>query len=120
VGLTRDITRFIAQEGRCYVLSAGSLLTGDAIPAEFPLRAAALTDAPDVLYDGGSAVAAPDGTWMVEPVSGDERLVIVEIDRARVRGERQNFDPAGHYFRSDIFNVTIDRTPREPVEFVDE
>ena len=27
VGLTEDITRFIAREGRCYVLSAGALLT---------------------------------------------------------------------------------------------
>lgn len=120
VGLTKDITRFIAKEGRCYVLSAGSLLTQEAIPVEFPLRQAALSDAPEMLYDGGSAVAAPDGTWVVEPIAGEETLVIAEIDPARVRGERQNFDPAGHYFRSDIFGVTVDRTPGEPVEFIDE
>ncbi len=119
VGLTEDITRFIAKEGRCYVLSVGSLLTQDAIPDDFPIRAAALADAPDMLYDGGSAVAAPDGTWVVEPVAGEERLVVADIDPARVRGERQNFDPAGHYFRSDIFGVTVDRTPLEPAEFVD-
>jgi nitrilase len=96
------------------------LLTQGDIPTEFPLRAAALAGAPDVLYDGGSAVAAPDGTWVIEPVSEDERLVIAEIDPARVRGERQNFDPAGHYFRSDVFGVTVDRTAREAAEFVDE
>ena len=120
VGLTQDITRFIAKEGRCYVLSAGSLLTRDSIPAEFPIREAALAGTPEMLYDGGSAVAGPDGTWVAEPVSGEEQLVIVEIDPARVRGERQNFDPAGHYFRSDIFSVTVDRTPGEPAEFRDE
>lgn len=119
VGLTQDITRFIAKEGRCYVLSAGSLLTQDAIPAGFPLRTAALAGAPEMLYNGGSAVAAPDGTWVIEPVAGDEGLVIAEIDPARVRGERQNFDPAGHYFRSDVFGVTVDRTPGEPVKFID-
>jgi nitrilase len=119
VGLTQDITRFIAKEGRCYVLSAGALLTQDAIPAEFPIRDAALADAPEMLYDGGSAVAGPDGSWVAEPVSGEERLVIADIDLARVRGERQNFDPAGHYFRSDVFGLTVDRKPLEPAEFVE-
>ncbi len=56
---------------------------------------------------------------MIEPVAGDEGLVIAEIDPARVRGERQNFDPAGHYFRSDVFSVTVDRTPGEPAKFID-
>ncbi len=120
VGLTQDITRFIAQEGRCYVLSAGALLAQDSIPAEFPIRAAALEGAPDMMYDGGSAVAAPDGSWVVEPVAGEERLVVAEIDLARVRGERQNFDPAGHYFRGDVFQVTVNRRPIEPVAFEDD
>ena len=117
VGLTEEITRFIAKEGRCYVLSAGSLLTRDAIPAEFPIRDAALLDAPEMLYNGGSAVAGPDGSWVVEPVAGDERLVIADIDPARVRGERQNFDPTGHYGRSDVFRLDVDRRRRPPVVF---
>ncbi len=118
VGLTRDITRFIAREGRCYVLSAGALLARAAVPDGFPLKDAAF-GADDLIYDGGSAVAAPDGSWVVEPVSGDERLVTAEIDLARVRGERQNFDPAGHYFRADVIDVRVDRRRREPARFQD-
>jgi len=117
-GLTQDITRFIALEGRCYVLSAGALLRADSIPSEFPLRDDSLSEG-ELLYDGGSAIAAPDGSWVVEPVAGDERLVVGEIDAALVRGERQNFDPAGHYFRGDVIKVQVDRSRLDPVSFSD-
>jgi nitrilase len=119
VDLTKDITRFIAMEGRCFVLSAGALLTNDAVPDDFPLKRAATADS-DIAYNGGSAIAAPDGSWIVEPVADEERLVVADIDPARVRGERQNFDPAGHYFRGDVINVSVDRTRLEPVTFTDD
>ncbi len=119
VGLTQDITRFIAKEGRCFVLSAGALLTAGDIGAEFPLRDAALAGGEEWLYDGGSAIAGPDGAWVIEPVARNEGLVIADIDLGAVRAERQNFDPAGHYFRGDIFGVTVDRRRLEPSEFRD-
>jgi len=116
VALTKDITRFIAMEGRCFVLSAGALLSDDAIPDGFPLKEAAFASS-EVVFDGGSAIAAPDGSWLVEPVAGIEQLVVADIDPAMVRGERQNFDPAGHYFRGDVINVSVDRSRIEPVSF---
>ena len=114
VGLTQDITRFIAREGRCYVLSAGALLTADAIPDDFPLRAESL-DGETMLYDGGSAIAAPDGSFLVAPVAAEEGLVLADINAALVRGERQNFDPAGHYFRGDVIRVDVDRRRLDPL-----
>jgi nitrilase len=119
VRLTRDITRFIALEGRCFVLSASALLRPDDVSTSFPLRDAALANAPALFYDGGSAVAAPDGKWLVEPVSGEERLVVAEIDPRRVREERQNFDPAGHYARPDVFSLTVDRRRLSAARHVD-
>ena len=118
VGLTKEITRFIAMEGRCYVLSAGSLLSAASIPETFPARDASL-ESSELLFNGGSAIAGPDGRWIVEPVDGEEGLVIADIDVAMVRGERQNFDPAGHYFRGDVIGVTVDRSRRDPVTFQD-
>ncbi len=117
--LTRDITRFIAREGRVFVLSAGVLLHTDDIAADFPLRDAVLAGGPRLLYDGGSAIAGPDGRWVVEPVAGEERLVAADIDLARVREERQNFDPTGHYSRPDVFDVRVDRRRRSAATYVD-
>lgn len=117
VGLTRDITRFIALEGRCYVLSAGSLLFPDSVPDEFPVKEASLDGEHPLLYNGGSAIAGPDGRWIVEPVREEEGLVIADVDVALVRGERQNFDPAGHYFRGDVISVEVDRTRLRPSTF---
>jgi nitrilase len=116
--LTEDITRFIAKEGRCYVLSAGAILRDTDVATAFPLKEASF-DRPEMAYNGGSAIAAPDGSWLVAPVAGEERLVIADIDVATVRGERQNFDPAGHYFRSDVFSVTVNRRRLEPGTFTE-
>ena len=116
---TRDITRFIAREGRVFVLSAGVLLHTDDISADFPLRDRVLAGGPQLMYDGGSAIAGPDGEWIVAPVAGEERLVAADIDLARVREERQNFDPTGHYSRPDVFDVRVDRRRRAAATFRD-
>ncbi len=102
---TTDITRFIALEGRVFSLAAGSLISRADVPDDFPL--AAQLPAGD-WTDGGGAIAGPDGKWLKEPASS-EGLVIAGVDGSRVREERQNFDPVGHYGRPDIFTLNVDR-----------
>ncbi|MFI0975698.1 carbon-nitrogen hydrolase family protein [Streptomyces sp. NPDC021093] len=114
---TRDITRFIAQEGRVYSLAAGALFSYADIPSDFPFRDR-LADRVS-RCDGGSALAGPDGEWIVAPVSGQELLLTADIDPAAVRAERHNFDPVGHYSRGDVFDVRVDRTRHTPARFHD-
>jgi nitrilase len=118
-GLTDDISRFIAREGRCYVLSAAQMLSAEAIPDDAPLRQEALRGETGFFYPGGSAIASPDGSWLVEPVYGVESLVMAEIDLDVVRGERENFDPAGHYFRPDVIDVRVDRSRHQAARFTE-
>ena len=114
---TIDITRFIALEGRVYSLAAGTLLSRADVPDDFPL-AGALPDGD--WADGGSAIAAPDGRWLREPVGGTEGLVAADVDLARVREERQNFDPTGHYARADVFELRVDRRRLGVARFSDD
>ena len=114
---TIDITRFVALEGRVFSLAASTILGRTDIPADFPLA----DELPAGDYtDGGSAIAAPDGSWLVEPVADDERLVVADVDLARVREERQNFDPAGHYARADVFQLRVDRRRQSVVALGDD
>ena len=105
---TEDITRFAAREGRSYVLSVSSLMrrgdVSEAAPMADELRAAL----PEVSGDGGSCIANPDGSWLVEPVVGEEQLVLAELDHAFVRRERQNFDVSGHYARPELLHIELD------------
>lgn len=119
--LTQDITRFIALEGRIFSLAASGLLSLDDVPSDFPLRdELEAQDQATTYHTGGSAIAAPDGTWIMEPVEGDERLVVADVDLDAVRRERHNFDPVGHYSRPDVFDVRIDRRRRDAAVFIDE
>lgn len=116
--LTRDITRFAALEGRCFVISAGATMTLDDIPPSFVLRDALPEDG-SCLPSGGSAIAGPDGNWIVEPRTHERGLIIAELELDAVTRERHNLDVAGHYHRPDVFRVEVDRTRRDTVAFVD-
>jgi len=117
---THDLTRFMVKEARSYVISASGLMRAADIPSNTPHRDAIVEDAPDFFANGGSCIAGPDGQWVVEPVVGEEKLIVATLDHARVREERQNFDPAGHYSRPDVTRLTVNRQRQSTVAFVEE
>ena len=115
---TADITRFIAREGRSYVMSVSGLLRRADIPDDTPHVELLRERLPDVMANGGTCIAAPDATWLVEPVADEERLVVATIEHHRVREERQNFDPTGHYGRPDVLHLTVNRERQSSVRFL--
>jgi len=114
---TENITRMIAQESRSFVISVSSLMRKSDFPSATPHLDFILKDCPDVLADGGSCIAGPDGKWILEPVPMTEGLLIQNLDFNRVLEERQNFDPIGHYSRPDVLKLTVNRERLHSVEY---
>lgn len=116
---THDITRFIAKEGRSYVVSVSALMRPCDVPEGTPMRDLMLDGAPAFMANGGSCVAAPDGSWVLEPQTEVEKVFIATLDHAKVLEERHNFDPVGHYSRPDVTHLRINRTRQSTVSFDD-
>ncbi len=117
--LTRDITRFVAKESRSYVLSISGLMRPEDFPADTPSLEEILSDGEPLLANGGSCISAPDGEWLIPPVTGCEALLVAELDHCKVREERQNFDPTGHYSRPDVTNLVVNRSRQALARFED-
>ena len=115
---TADITRFIAKESRSYVISVSSLLQREHITDDIPHQKMIIANCPEVLADGGSCIAAPDGSWLVAPYQ-EETLRYAELDYTMILRERQNFDPSGHYSRPDVTQLHVNRKRQRTVEFED-
>ncbi len=115
---TSDIARFIALEGRVFVVLASGLISADTVPEEFPFHHL-IRDKPGGFYNGGSCIVAPDGGWVVEPRVGEEALLVADLDPARVAAARHTIDPAGHYARPDVFAVTVDRRRQQAAAYTD-
>ncbi len=114
---TKDLTRFIAQESRSYVIAVSGLMRPTDIPQDTQFRAELVATGRDFFANGGTAMAAPNGDWVIVPQIGNEGLYTATIDHAKVREERQNFDLAGHYARPDVTQLVVDRTRQSTVKF---
>ncbi len=106
---TQDITRFIAREGRTYVISVSSLMKKSDFPKDTPYLNEIQSKAPNILANGGSCIANPDGSWLVQPIAEKHGVFTAEISLSKVFEERQNFDPSGHYARPDVTTLKVNR-----------
>ncbi|MEM9672573.1 MAG: carbon-nitrogen hydrolase family protein [Bacteroidota bacterium] len=114
---TQDITRFIAQESRSYVISVSGLMRKSDIPDEIPHTQLIRENSNEYLANGGSCVASPNGQWLLEPQVGEEGLYTATLDHQKVREERQNFDPSGHYSRPDVTQLIVNRERQSVLKF---
>ncbi|MFA5966526.1 MAG: carbon-nitrogen hydrolase family protein [Sphingomonas sp.] len=112
-------SRHYAFEGRCFVLAAGTIQHRDDLLAGLDLvggdsdAAALLMGLPDgMLQSGGSMIIAPDGSVLA---AGDSEpdLLVADLDLAMIGRGLTALDTDGHYARPDIFELHVDRRPRE-------
>jgi len=117
---TEDLTPMLAKEGRSYCVSVSSLMRDTDVPSTMPFAAEIHSAIGEMPANGGSCIAAPDGSWVLAPEAGVENVRYAELDAQLVREERQNFDPAGHYSRPDVTRVVVNRQRQSIAEFIDQ
>jgi nitrilase len=95
----------IARESRAYVVAPAHFQRESAYPDDFPL--AAEIEGAGTIGRGGSAILAPDGSYLAGPLYDEEGILYAELDPTRLLAERQRFDPVGHYSRPDVLQLTV-------------
>ena len=100
-------SRHYAHEGRTFVLAAGSILHAKQIPDKLKISGGIKPD--DFVQRGGSAIIAPDGSYLVEPVYNEEAILTAELDLDMIIRESMALDVTGHYLRPDVFGLSVNR-----------
>jgi nitrilase len=100
-----DTLRHVAREARAFVVSPCAFQRASSYPDEVPLA-----EGPELIGRGGSAILAPDGSYLAGPLWDEEGVLVAELDPDVLYAQRQRFDPAGHYHRPDVLSLQV-RSP---------
>jgi nitrilase len=104
--------RHIAVEGRCFVLAANQFAQARDLSPSF---ATAYEDPEQVVCRGASVIVNPFGEVLAGPLTDGEGLLVADLDLDDITRGRYDFDASGHYSRSDLFTLVVDRRERHPV-----
>jgi nitrilase len=106
--------RHIACEGRCFVLGCNQFVTKSMYPADLE-GLEDLTDQPEVICRGGSAIISPLGEVLAGPLYDQEGMLLADLDLAELVRSKFDFDVVGHYARPDVFQLIVNERPLESV-----
>jgi nitrilase len=123
-------SRHYAFEGRCAVAAAGSYMNKEHILDGFrslgsneSAAEAMLASMPgentDIIHKGGSAIIAPNGDYLAEPLYNKSGTLLAEINIQQILEEAMTLDTDGHYSRPDVFDLKVNTSPMTGVSFGD-
>lgn len=111
-GMHQEASRCYAFEGRCHVIAAGQLMRAASLPAELEASPAKVSGPDQLLLRGGSAIIAPDGSYLAGPLYDETGILVAELDYRRNREELMTLDVSGHYQRPELFELAVRATER--------
>lgn len=92
-----------ARESGAFIISPCHYQRRTSYPEDFELGPLPETYAPRA----GSAIMAPDGSYLAGPLFNAEGILYAELDPNLILQSRQRQDPAGHSNRPDIFKFEV-------------
>jgi nitrilase len=111
-GMHQEASRCYAFEGRCHVVAAGQIMRAGSLPSELEASPAKVTGPDQLLLRGGSAIIAPDGSYLAGPLYDEPGILVAELDYRRNREELMTLDVSGHYQRPDLLELAVRTPPR--------
>lgn len=119
-------SRQYAFEGQCYVAASGCSMTQAQMLEGFDSLASGEQGARDLLdsisddpgsyrLSGGSALIAPDISYVAGPLVRDPGVLYGEVNPQLIDEARLTIDTDGHYSRPDVFELRVDTRARANV-----
>ncbi|TVT55356.1 MAG: carbon-nitrogen hydrolase family protein [Sedimenticola thiotaurini] len=109
--------RHIARESGCWVVGGGTLLRGSDMQFELDGASELYPDHEEWVNPGDSVVIAPGGKLVAGPMHQEQGILYAEIDLMQIGTARRTMDVTGHYARTDILQLHVNRKPQSPVNF---
>lgn len=121
-------SRHYAFEGRCFVAACGTVLSKKDVMDGFETLSikdvhamemlnSVSRNEEDLLMTGGSAVIAPDASYLAGPDYSGPKIIYSTLNSALIDEACMTLDIDGHYSRPDVFSLSVNEKPLQNVRF---